>query len=80
MKNVTIKLRSDMSPSQLRALRAIGIAADVRGGNPIVYRARDRQALACGRGRHTGFVAILSKVDGSEMTSADVKAAREEVS
>jgi hypothetical protein len=74
--STTIKLTGNMSREQSDSLRALGFVADVRGGNPITRRARDRYALACNRARHTGYVAIVSKADGSPMTAADLRTVR----
>ena len=74
--SATIKLTGNMSQATAAALRALGFAVDVRGGNPIVRLARDRRDLACGRARRTPYVATVSKLDGSPMTAADMRAAR----
>lgn len=74
----SLKIKRAPAPAVERALRTAGYVVEVRGGDAIVARARDRHALKTGQGvRRTSHAVIVSKKDGSPMTANDVRRARE---
>lgn len=74
----TLVVRGAPTSAAERALRDAGYVVDVRGGDPITRLARDRHALRTGQNvRRTSYAVILSKGDGSPVTTDDIRLARE---